>query len=115
MNGDRKFRLDRRNGKWLGVCAGIAEYTGIDVTWVRVGLVVGTLAGGFPWTLIAYGLAGWLAKPQAEGLAADYGSARTSVAEMREPMRDIDRRLAEIDHYVASSSSRLEREFEELR
>jgi phage shock protein PspC (stress-responsive transcriptional regulator) len=25
MNGDRKFRLDRRNGKWLGVCAGIAD------------------------------------------------------------------------------------------
>jgi phage shock protein C len=82
---------------------------------VRVGLAIGTLAGGFPWTLIAYGLAAWLVQPKDEGLAAEMGSGRTSVAEMREPVRDIDRRLAEIDHYVASSNSRLEREFEELR
>ena len=47
-----KFYLDKQNGKWMGVCSGIADYTGIDVVWVRVGAVLVTLMGAFPWTLI---------------------------------------------------------------
>jgi len=39
------FRLDRTNGKIWGVCSGIANYTGIDATWVRIGFVAGTLVG----------------------------------------------------------------------
>ena len=27
---------DKQNGKLLGVCAGIADYTGINVMWVRI-------------------------------------------------------------------------------
>ena len=30
-----KFYLDKRNGKVMGVCAGIADYTGLDVTLVQ--------------------------------------------------------------------------------
>ena len=41
----RGFRLDRQNGKIWGVCSGIANYTGIDATWVRIGFVLGTLIG----------------------------------------------------------------------
>ncbi|MFN2101229.1 PspC domain-containing protein [Altererythrobacter sp. MF3-039] len=36
----RSFRLDRQNDKIWGVCSGIANYTGIDATWVRIGFVV---------------------------------------------------------------------------
>ncbi len=32
-----KFYLDKRNGKIMGVCSGIADYTGIDVTLIRIG------------------------------------------------------------------------------
>ena len=39
-----KFYLDKQNSKWLGVCSGIADYTGIDVTWVRVGTALLTFA-----------------------------------------------------------------------
>ncbi len=39
------FGLDRRNGKIWGVCSGIANYTGIDATWIRIGFVAGTLLG----------------------------------------------------------------------
>ena len=35
-----KFYLDKQNAKWSGVCAGIADYSGIDVLWVRVGAVL---------------------------------------------------------------------------
>ena len=41
----RKFRLDKANGKLMGVSAGMADYFGWDVTLVRVGWVVGTLLG----------------------------------------------------------------------
>lgn len=41
----KSFRLDRRNGKLWGVCAGIANYFGIDPMLVRIGFVLGTLVG----------------------------------------------------------------------
>ena len=37
------FRLDKTNGKVFGVCAGIADYAGIDTMMVRVGFVIGAL------------------------------------------------------------------------
>jgi len=41
----RGFHLDKSNGKLMGVCAGIANYSGLDVTLVRIGFVLGTLLG----------------------------------------------------------------------
>lgn len=40
-----KFRLGRADRKLMGVCAGIADYFGIDVTLVRILWVVATFAG----------------------------------------------------------------------
>jgi phage shock protein C len=37
------FALDKSNGKLMGVCAGLARSTGIDVTIVRIAAVVVTL------------------------------------------------------------------------
>lgn len=45
QDGRRKFRLDKANGKLMGVSSGIADYFGWDVTLVRVAWVVGTLVG----------------------------------------------------------------------
>ncbi len=116
MSGRRKFYLDKGNGKWMGVCAGISNMTGVDATIVRVALVLLTIAGGFPWTLIAYLAAGFLAKPERHRLdSAGYGPSRLSTADLRSNMRDIDRRLAEVDSYVAHSNTRLAREIDELR
>ena len=121
MSGRRKFQLDKRNGKFMGVCAGIANYFNIDATFVRVGAVVVTLLGAFPWTLIAYGIAAWLAKPKSHSLYGDDdvqgvgGSRRVSTYDLKHDMRDIDRRLAEVESYVTQSNSRLAREIEELR
>jgi phage shock protein C len=47
------FRLNKERGKVMGVCAGIADRFNIDVTLVRVGFVIGTLAG-FGSLLIVY-------------------------------------------------------------
>ncbi|HVR91000.1 MAG TPA: PspC domain-containing protein [Novosphingobium sp.] len=39
------FRLNKVQGKFMGVSAGIADYFNVDVTLVRAGWVVGTLLG----------------------------------------------------------------------
>ncbi len=38
-----KFRLDKHNGKLMGVSAGIANYTGIDPMMIRIAFVIGAL------------------------------------------------------------------------
>jgi phage shock protein C len=113
-----KFRLDRENGKAMGVCAGIAEHTGLDATLVRVAAVVLTIAGGFPWTLIAYGILAWVGQPAEAEASRGNGVATVrggSTHDLKAEMRDIDRRLAEVDTYVAQGNTSLAREIEELR
>ncbi len=116
----KKFQLDRANGKFMGVCAGIANYLGIDATFVRIGAVVLTVLGGFPWTLVAYGAAAWFGKPRQRvgyDIQSDIRTLREgSRQDYSSRMRDIDRRLAEVESYVTTSDSRrLSREIEELR
>lgn len=41
----RGFRLNKANGKFMGVSAGIADYFNVDVTLVRLAWVIGTLLG----------------------------------------------------------------------
>ena len=120
-----KFYLDKQNRKWLGVCSGIADYTGVDATWVRVGAVLLTIAGGFPWTLIAYWLVAWMAENKPQGLYETPEDAKfwqgvrsnpkRSTAEVRSKFRDIDRRLADIEMMYTSRNSRLADEIDSLR
>ena len=120
-----KFYIDRQNRKWKGVCAGIADYTGTDVTLVRVGMIILTLLGGFPWTLVAYVLTAWLAQDKPAGLYDTPDDARfwqgvrsnpkRSTAEVRSKFRDIDRRLADIETLYTSRNSRLASEIDSLR
>ena len=119
------FYLDKQNAKWLGVCSGIADYTGIDRTWVRVGAVLLTIMGGFPWTLIAYWVAAWVANPKPLGLydsdedAKFWQGVRQSPArstrDVRAKFRDIDRRLADVETYYTSRNSSLANEIDSLR
>ena len=37
---NRRLELDRRNGLIAGVCAGVARYLDVDVTWVRITAVI---------------------------------------------------------------------------
>jgi phage shock protein C len=120
-----KFYLDKRNKKWLGVCSGIADYTGLDVTLIRIGAVLLTVLGS-GMTIIAYLVAAWLAptKPselihespeQAKFWQGVRASPARTVRDVRSRFRDIDRRLADVETYVTSSNSRLAREIEQLR
>lgn len=57
-SGQKKFRLDRANGKIAGVCGGIARYIGMDPLIVRIIFAVGAVAGFGSFILIY--LAIWL-------------------------------------------------------
>ena len=44
MNSPRtSLYRDKHNAKLMGVCSGIADYTGIDAFWLRLGMVVLTV------------------------------------------------------------------------
>ncbi|PCE40481.1 PspC domain-containing protein [Rhizorhabdus dicambivorans] len=54
------FRLNKSEGKIMGVCAGLADYTGIDPMLIRVLTVLLTLCGVGS-TIILYLLVGLIA------------------------------------------------------
>ena len=120
-----RFYLDKQNKKWLGVCSGIADYTGVDVTLVRIGMVIATFVtqGSL---LLAYLLVAWMAPKKPESLyernpeekkfwQGVRANPRRTARDVRLRFRDIDRRLAQVETYVTSSNSRLAREIEQLR
>ncbi|GHC92188.1 envelope stress response membrane protein PspC [Novosphingobium pokkalii] len=119
-----RFYRDKANGKFMGVCAGIADYTGVDVLWVRLAVVVGTLCGLGFLPIIYFGL-GFLAEKKPAALYVDRQeqkfwqgvrqSPARSAREVRASLRDIDRRLAEVEHFYVSSNPRLAQEIESLR
>lgn len=109
----KRFETDRNEGKILGVCAGVANLTGIDATIVRIGVVVVALAVSLPWTFIAYVAAAFFGRPRTRSA---YLPGRSPVREeSRERLRSLDLRMQAIETYVTSSNSRLAREIEELR
>ncbi len=120
-----RFYRNKREGKVNGICAGIADYTGLDVTLIRIMLVAAILIGGGA-LLPVYFIAGWIADDQPREIAADDKDERKfwqgvraspgqSARDIRGRMRAIDRRLADIEQYVTTENRSLAREIEELR
>jgi phage shock protein C len=111
----KSFYLDKANGKVFGVCSGLANHMNWDPTFVRVAVVLLTLIT-FPWGLVAYGAAAMIGKkrPDVHGGEA-VRPLRTSTYELNRSMRDIDRRMAEIETYVTAQNTPLAREIESLR
>jgi phage shock protein C len=120
-----RFYRDKRNGKVNGICAGIADYTGFDVTLVRICMIAALfLSSGsiIPFYLIA----GWISPVKPREL--DYADreeqrfwqgvraspARTT-RDIRGRFKDIDRRLADIESYVTTENRSLAREIDQLR
>ena len=125
MSGPRtSFYLDKTHAKWLGVCAGIADYTGIDLTVVRVVTVLGTVFGSGA-LLIAYVIIAWMAPAKPFGLYEDAEEAKfwqgvrqspsRSTRDVRAKFRDLDRRLADVETYYTSRNSSLANEIDSLR
>jgi phage shock protein C len=120
-----RFYRDKRHGKVMGICAGIADYTGMDVSLVRIGMVAMLfLSSGS--IIPVYLIAGWLAPVRPRELdyadredAQFWQGVRASPArtarDIRSRFRDLDRRLADIESYVTTENRSLAREIEQLR
>lgn len=120
-----KFYRDKENGKWLGVCAGIADYTGTDVAWVRIASVfLLFMTSGWP-ILLAYILVGMFTDKKPAGLYVDHQEERfwqgvrqspaRTARDVKSRFREIDRRLADVELYYTAKNSRLADEIEALR
>ena len=120
-----RFYRDKQNGKFMGVCAGIADYTGFDVSLVRICFLAAVFMSGGS-VLPFYFIAGWVAPTKPRELeyrgtedrqfwqgvrASPAGAAR----DIRSRFRDLDRRLADIESYVTTENRSLAREIEQLR
>jgi phage shock protein C len=115
---------DKQNAKLMGVCAGIADYTGVNVFWVRIAAVFLTFAVS-PITLPAYFIAGVVLNKKPPHLYVDADeqkywqrvrqSPKRTAREIRARFRDVDRRLAEVESYYVTSNPRLSAEIERLR
>ena len=125
MNSPRtSFYRDKQNGKLMGICAGIADYTGVNAIWIRLGfLAMIMMTGGS--IIPFYFLAGLLANKKPPHLYQDRQeqqfwqgvrqSPKRTAREIRAQFRDVDRRLAEVENYYVSSNPRLSDEIEKLR
>ncbi|MCA3256423.1 MAG: envelope stress response membrane protein PspC [Alphaproteobacteria bacterium] len=120
-----KFYLDKREAKFLGVCAGIADYTGFDPLWIRVATVLGTVFGG-GFLIVAYFVIAWLAENKPYALYDEDAETKLfwqrtraaptrSIRDVNSSFRDIDRRLRDIETYVTTSNRGLAAEIEKLR
>ncbi|WP_230291586.1 envelope stress response membrane protein PspC [Croceicoccus sp. Ery5] len=118
-----RFYRDKVNGKFLGVSAGLADYTGIDAIWIRLGFLIATITMGWPFFIyIALGI---MAPKKPSHLYTDrqeqqfWQGVRQSPArtarEVKAKFRDIDRRLAHVEEYYVSGNRQLSNEIEKLR
>lgn len=113
-----KFRLNRHDGKIMGVCAGLSDHFDVDVTLVRVAMVLALILT-FPVAGFAYLLVGLLADAErshrVEYVAPAPRLSTESVEETRARMRDLDARLQAIETYTTSSNVALAKQIDELR
>lgn len=120
-----RFYRDKRNGKLFGVCAGIADYTGFDVSLVRICFLAAMFMSGggiLPFYFIAALVTP--TKPMSlervdreeqqfwQGVRASPARAARDISSR---MKDIDRRLADIESYVTTENRTLAQEIEQLR
>jgi phage shock protein C len=119
----QRFYRDPRHGKLMGVCAGLADYFGWNVTFVRILAIIALL-----WfnvlTLIAYFVLGFIlpTKPDAlydwdadeEYWRSIRRSAGATFRDVRHRFRELDMRLQHMEGYVTSSRYNLDRQFRDL-
>src|SRR5207245_9627621 len=114
-----RFYRDKRNGKVMGVCAGIADYTGFDVSLVRVCFLAAMFMSGggiLPFYFIAaivtptkpvtFERADREEQQFWQGVRA---SPTRAARDIRSRLKDIDRRLADIESYVTTENRSLAR------
>lgn len=125
MHSRTRFYKDTRNAKWMGVCAGAADYFGMTPKAIRILTVVLAIMSGVWPALLVYVLLGFLLEPKPDNLYQDereeefWRETRKApdytAADMRRRFRDIERRTNEMEAYMTSKRFKLDQELNSLR
>ncbi|MEO1250958.1 MAG: envelope stress response membrane protein PspC [Pseudomonadota bacterium] len=124
--GPNRHRLykDKSRAMLAGVCAGIANYYGWSVGWLRIALVISFFFVG-PLTIFAYIAAVLFMKnapnapeyssPEEERFWRTFSTRpRVTFSELKHRFRALDTRLAEIERAVTSDEYGLRKAFRDL-
>ena len=119
-----RLRRDTRRGKIAGVCAGLSNYFGWRLKWVRI-LTIVSMFVFVPLAAIAYVAAAILMK--ADNDQVEYRDEETerfwrtfsirpkvTFSELRHRFRALDARVSEIEDAVTSDEYGLRKEFRDL-
>ena len=121
------YSLDRKDAKIAGVCSTLGGITGIDPTFIRIGVVAAAIFISFKLTLLAYCAVGiYLAVQKKRSMVGDRRMSefdRMEQVSRRKPtthamvndLDETDRRLMAIDHHINTQNDELAREIEALR
>lgn len=106
-------------GKLLGVCRGLADYFGINVTLVRAVAVIGLIFFAVP-TLACYLLLGWILDPVPEDLFETAEESRfwrqvrtdpsQTFAGLKHRFRAVELRLRDLEAHVTSRGFQMDQE-----
>ena len=110
-----------RDGVFLGVCKGIAEYFDLSLFWIRMGMVVFFIFSGF-WPVIGvYLVAAFFMKPKpvkpirSEEERQFYDSyvhsPKSAAQRLKKKFSDLDRRIRRMEDEVTAKEYDWERRF----
>jgi phage shock protein C len=119
-----RMRRNTRRGKIAGVCAGIAEYFGWSLKWVRVFAILLTVFF-FPLPIFAYLAAALFIKPgdqtveyrdeEEERFWRTFSQRpKATFSELKHRFRALDARLADLERAVTSDEYGLRKAFRDL-
>jgi phage shock protein C len=120
-----RLRRDMRRGKIAGVCAGLSNYFGWRVKWVRIVWILGTVFF-FPMPAIAYVVLAVVMKrsddtrpafdtPEEERFWRTYTvKPKATFAELRHRFRAIETRVERMEYAVTSNDWGLRKQFRDL-
>ncbi len=120
-----KLYLDKKNAKFSGVCAGIADYTGLDIGILRILTILLFFMGAAPFLIVAYVIMAWILEPKPGDLFESKEEdefwrdvrikPKTTIRDVRHKFREIERRLRSAEAHVTSKEYSLKREIDDLK
>ncbi len=122
--GKKRLRRNKDHGGFLGVCAGLADYFGLDLGLTRLITFIAMFFFA-PGMLLAYFLLALILplKPASETVEGESEQAfvksvrsepQAVLSSARHRYRVLEQRLRRLEQYVTSSSYNLDKEFESL-
>lgn len=126
----RELYRDPVNGKLTGVCAGLANYFGLEVWLVRILVITVALLGGFALVIIAYLALSLMLEKQPEQYRDSLRSqqphtlkskpweqgqtAQALLQTLDQDLTNVESRVRKMEAYVTSEAFKVNREFSKL-